>query len=233
MGIALELYTKDNNGYPYYVMPVSLPSGDDQWFLHWEQVLGPYWQHTGQGLSASPGVNAALTNMVFTCPGYKGVVLSGWGSDETWNWSYSYNAAGLWPFSDASGESYLGLSSMSVFPSATYSRQPLSSTRVVAPSEMFAMMDAQEGSFSQDGLNAFDWTCCNNYNPFAGCAGPSVNINTLQHGKLINIVYCDTHAASIPLVDAFNPTNSGSHWAIDHQPHPDLWHSYDDQPVGP
>jgi hypothetical protein len=50
-----------------------------------------------------------------------------------------------------------------------------------------------------------------------------VNINTLQHDKLINVVYCGAHAASLKLIEVFNPTNSASHWNIDNQAHPDLW----------
>ena len=95
---------------------------------------------------------------------------------------------------------------------------------------MFAMMDGEEGfNDASAGLDAPDFVSCNNYNPFktyqawTGISYPGVTINTLQHGKLINVVYCDAHVATLKLVDTFNPKISASHWNFDNQVHEELW----------
>ena len=236
MGISLELYVDDFKAYPYYVHPrfvgANSPSGQTGLWIRWAQVLRPYWQHEASDM------NQSLTNVVFNCPGYKGTVEASDGGGNFWLWSYAYNASGV--TQPDGGTEDLGLSSglSSTGCSTAYWNgtaqnlpRPLSGTQIVAPSEMVAITDAQEGGFigtgntsaTSMGMNAFDCVWCDRYNPLTDNQFPGVNINTLQHGKLFNVVYCDAHVAAVPLANLFDPTKSAVNWTFDHQPHPELW----------
>jgi prepilin-type N-terminal cleavage/methylation domain-containing protein len=224
MGIALELYVDDNKGYPYYLCPAY--PGNSELYTHWSQLLRPYWQHEAANTPES------LTNVVFNCPVYKGIVYAFDGQPGPWLSSYAYNATGVRYGDPYDPNDKLGLSSTGLFDDywAPYGGSgpppPWSGSKIVAPSEMFAMMDAQEGSWYPDSLNAYDYVYCNDYNPFAGhfpYPNVNLNVNTLQHGKFFNVVCCDAHVSAIPIVTLFNLTNSAAHWTIDRQPHPELW----------
>jgi prepilin-type N-terminal cleavage/methylation domain-containing protein/prepilin-type processing-associated H-X9-DG protein len=245
MAIGLEMYVEDFNAYPYYtyiatIDPNSSPQTQYYWD-HWESVLLPYWDRQngllvpnganfwGGTTAWAGGVKPQITNLVFNCPGYKGNPLGvpSQAEDMLWAWSYAYNVVGVnesTKFPDPT-HPFLGLSSTGLYQPepGDVDAPPVRATRIVAPGEMFAMMDAQEGFLSPTGLDASDFVGCNYYNPFTGWANPDVTINTLQHGKLINVVYCDAHAASLKLAEVFNPTNSAAHWNIDNKAHPELW----------
>jgi hypothetical protein len=224
MGIALELYVDDNGAYPYYMCPTYPDNPDLAYYTHWSQVLRPYWQHEAVFM-ADP-----MTNEVFNCPGYKGVTVGGDAGPTQWFWSYAYNAAGVRFGSLEDHVINLGLSSASIYDYWAYGAPgpppPWSATRIVAPSELFAIMDSQEGGLDSGGpggLDAIDWVYCNGYNPLAGESFANLSINVLQHGKFFNAVCCDAHVSAIPIATLFNLTNSAANWTIDHQPHPELW----------
>jgi prepilin-type processing-associated H-X9-DG protein len=45
----------------------------------------------------------------------------------------------------------------------------------------------------------------------------------VQHGKALNVAYCDAHVALVPANNLFNPTNTARNWNIDHMPHQEHW----------
>ena len=172
MGISLELYVDDNKAYPYFEYPhyigANPPSEQTAQWIHWEQVLRPYWQH------AVTDLNRPLTNVVFNCPGYKGTVQA---SDAPgfWLWSYAYNASGVTPL--AGGDVNMGLSSGLSSTGYSYAYwngttqnppRPLSGTQIVAPSELVAITDAQEGGFVGTGnASASRWASTRSIASFA------------------------------------------------------------------
>jgi prepilin-type N-terminal cleavage/methylation domain-containing protein len=211
MGIALHMYVDDTRVYPFL-------ASQDSRHLHWQEELRPYWRYD-------------WTNQAFNCPGYKGLIGPDPGDQADWCGSYAYNAQGVVGLDTAKS---LGLSSAGAFgTTAPLAPPPWSEAQIVAPSQMFAIMDAQEGtrqlgyigtSISADYLTARDWVYCSEYNPFvAGRAPAGVNLGNLQHGMLFNVVFPDTHVVAIPVVPLFDPTNTAPNWNIDHQPHPEYW----------
>ncbi len=210
MGIALHMYADDTKGYPYYFSPeTGLP--------HWQDKLRPYWQ-----------INR--TNAAFNCPGYKGLISNVQGVTGWWG-SYAYNALGVaGPADDQNNATdNMGLSSIGVYSYSPPPPSPRLESQVLGPSDMFAIMDAQEGTLVlTEGLagplTANDWVYCNGYNPLAGHGGAVLpTLSTLQHNKVFNVVFCDAHVTAIPIADLFNRTNTASKWTVDHQPHPELW----------
>ena len=108
---------------------------------------------------------------------------------------------------------------------------PWKDADVVAPSEMFAIMDTQEGEVPETNISPYtgwDWTWCDNFSPgvnrmMTAVGNGVINFNTLQHGKLFNVGFCDAHVSAIPIVKIFNPSTTARNWNVDHQPHPELW----------
>jgi prepilin-type processing-associated H-X9-DG protein len=110
---------------------------------------------------------------------------------------------------------------------------PRSEAQIVAPSELFAIMDTQariEPPFPFDQLNqvvsiyragpgwsGLDITGCFWYPNFPRRGSP------LQHGRAFNVLFCDGHVSAIKIAELFNPTNTAQNWNFDHQPHPEYW----------
>lgn len=64
--------------------------------------------------------------------------------------------------------------------------------------------------------------------------GPNVSIggglgekffafDAARHGKNYNQLFCDGRVAAMDPWVSFNPTNTGSMWNYDHEPHPEWW----------
>jgi prepilin-type N-terminal cleavage/methylation domain-containing protein/prepilin-type processing-associated H-X9-DG protein len=224
MGTALEMYAEDSKVYPYgsYFGPIFL--------VHWYDVIQPYYQ-------------LSWTNPAYHCPAYNGSIGNMF-PGITWGdryGSYSYNVFGadesvaFWP--------RLGLGVNNNMADLT-NTLPISESEVVAPSELFALMDAQEvapySPSMQDcmgsGLSGSFFTQCNGL--YSQSSGYVFNIGTeifytnkgsyfpIPHGKLFNVLYCDGHVSAIRASILFNQTNSARNWNFDNQPHEEEWNIY-------
>ena len=122
MGIALHMYVDDNKSYPYYFLTLAdNPPNPDR--IPWSFALQPYYR-------------LSWTNLDYHCPAYKGTISwpgPGPGYQSLWG-SYSYNESG------AATNSGFGLGSVSSVFTPNVS-PPHSEAQIVAPSEMFAIMD--------------------------------------------------------------------------------------------
>jgi prepilin-type processing-associated H-X9-DG protein len=45
----------------------------------------------------------------------------------------------------------------------------------------------------------------------------------IQHGKDLNVVFCDAHVAATPRTNIWNLPLSARHWNVDNQPHEEAW----------
>jgi prepilin-type N-terminal cleavage/methylation domain-containing protein/prepilin-type processing-associated H-X9-DG protein len=211
MGIALRMYVNDNNAYPYGIEPGedTITSGGD--VATWHRVLQPYYP-------------LPWTNSAYHCPVYSGALS--W--DIEYNdgggyfGSYSYNVYGA-----SSGDALLGLGvdEDNAFPNGT--PPPRSEAQVLAPSEMFAIMDTRESDPPQPaavmnvypwyggGWSGLDYTWC-----------PSRYVSPdfpIQHDNALNVLYCDGHVMPVRFSDLYNPEITARNWNIDNQPHPEFW----------
>jgi prepilin-type N-terminal cleavage/methylation domain-containing protein len=217
MGFALHMYVDDSKFYPAYTwIDSALLLGD----ARWSQAIQPYY-------------HLNWNNPAYHCPAYNGAVTP-WAPNispqEELLGSYSYNTAG----SSDTEVTDLGLGPF-------YSFSTHSEVQVVAPGEMFAIMDTAE--IFQDstvtsafptggGWNGFDNTGCFFGYPSSG-AGFANNHGVFDpkyvsafpdpHDKTLNVLSCDGHVAAIRISDLFNPTNTAPNWNFDHQPHPESW----------
>src|SRR5262245_1882159 len=113
IGLALMMYLGDYHHYPGVVPSSKMPSG------YWADYLIPY-------------SGSSWTNPLFRCPSYRGLTLAPKG--VLLMGSYGYNANGVqWWFSD------LGLSAINIHDGTTI---PMPENRIVNPSEMMAIGDA-------------------------------------------------------------------------------------------
>jgi prepilin-type N-terminal cleavage/methylation domain-containing protein len=193
-GIALEMYVDDTKVYPYYA--------DPQGLRHWEELLLPYDQ-------------IVWTNRASHCPSYIGMISSAPAVSDFVFESYSYNTSGA----AAKAYSPLGLG-IGLFPTVP----PHSQADVVAPSELFAIMDSRGGPYGLGGSQlfvGFDWTFCIP----TGAAGDTALQTPPQHGKYFNVESPDGHVASVLITNLFDPTKMARNWNVDHQPHPELWYA--------
>jgi prepilin-type processing-associated H-X9-DG protein len=214
MGFAFRMYADDNKVYPYY-SDYTKPNMAGKW----EMTIQPYYR-------------LDWTNQAYHCPAYVGPVTGLAGSvlnmdTDFWMGSYAYN---VW------GAANIGYSTLGVGveddPTIMQQRHdnPLpahTEAQVVAPSELFLVMDAR-GEVSSALLPFYGFS-------FAGldCAGciPTVGWGNevtgqqmpLQHGPRFNVLSCDGHVAPFEILDLFNRTNSARRWNIDNQPHRELW----------
>jgi prepilin-type processing-associated H-X9-DG protein len=119
-------------------------------------------------------------------------------------------------------------------------------TEIVAPSQLFAIMDTAPDwtmigqqppldnipssfiTFLGTGWSGWDTTglfvggyppnLVWNIGPF-----PFAGVFLPTHGKALNVLSCDGHVAAGRISDLFTPTISASDWNVDNQPHPELW----------
>jgi hypothetical protein len=157
--------------------------------------------------------------------------------------SYSYNVFGATEI-EANADPF----ALGVGWAAVGQVPPHSETQVVAPSELFALMDAkavfpysagiQYGiqDYIGSGRSGHPWTECNGlYAQSSGLASVMGDIGDafmysnkgfnlpIAHGQVFNVVCADGHVSAIPASLVFNLTNSAANWNVDHQPHPEFW----------
>jgi prepilin-type N-terminal cleavage/methylation domain-containing protein len=211
--LAMRMYVNDNKAYPYYSNPSSYnPSSGLSGQMEWPAALQPYYP-------------LYWTNQAYHCPGYNGII---WEQATLWEGSYSYNAWGA----SAPWTNDFGLGSVDSYGSNI---PPRSDAQVVAPSEMFTIMDSRGvphagvPGTSTTGWAGYDWTACIPTDTLAHAEaygdpyGGNMVATPPQHRTAFNVVSCDSHVAAVPLSDLFNATNTAVHWNFDHQPHPELW----------
>jgi prepilin-type processing-associated H-X9-DG protein len=121
--------------------------------------------------------------------------------------------------------------------------QPCSEAKVVAPAEMFAILDTAEiipynmatnvetsSGFTSigKGWSGPDWAACalilNSIN-FQGTysATTASGVQPIQHDNNRNALYCDGHAAAKRQVDLIDPRKTALNWNIDHKLHTEFW----------
>jgi len=220
MGMAMQMYVDDTKFYPYGAIfnpDFSQQDGLGPLVFYWYAVLQPYY-------------SLNWTNPAYHCPAYSGSILGGlYGS-------YSYNVFGAteWDIPWGGGLG-LGIGWLDLTPPP-----PHSDAQIVAPSETFALMDAQEvvpySPSIQDyigrGWSGLPSTECNGlYSQKSGFTDVASYTNQgscfpIPHGRLFNVIYCDGHISAIPASLLFNLTNSAANWNVDHQPHPEFWMAF-------
>jgi prepilin-type N-terminal cleavage/methylation domain-containing protein/prepilin-type processing-associated H-X9-DG protein len=199
MEIALQLYVGDFTAYPYYRMVAPSRS--------WYEELRPYYP-------------LEWTNRAFHCPAYRSPL--GPSADAGPNLqginygSYAYNARGA------------GLTNSSRGLGGWYgSVAAVRDSQVVAPSEMYAMMDAVGVLIGTNGSPLTLWVGLD----YTECNPIFLRNNVLnlspqrppQHGKSLNVAHCDGHVAPVPISVLFNPSYTAQNWNNDHQPHSEDW----------
>jgi len=189
LGKALALYVMDNQQhYPYTFYS---PDSDFHSIIRWETYIEPYYQVGWQG------------NRSCQCPSYdwNRVELRG-------GLAYGYNSFGTDFNGGRTDATFLGLGNWSeggLIP-------PISESRVLAPSEMYAIADSEIFGNNQAG-----W--------FGGdiIAPGLIPDSPERHGRGNNVVACDAHVALVPRTWLLNPTKSARSWNNDHEPHPETW----------
>jgi prepilin-type N-terminal cleavage/methylation domain-containing protein len=222
MGIALEMYAEDTKVYPMHYDGSENDGPNDG--PNWSAKLHQYYK-------------LAWATPSFHCPAYNGLISSepsGVGSFLIG--SYSYNVSGVASISELeniAAASRLGL--------GLFSEPPQPAAQVVAPSEMFALMDTQESlqpnaygtqlpnpgwSLIGPGWSGQDYAYCTFrgfFYPLPGSGRIAQGPTPIQHGTVFNVVFTDAHVAAVPSSDVFNPTNRARNWNVDHQPHREFW----------
>jgi prepilin-type N-terminal cleavage/methylation domain-containing protein len=233
IGIAGKSYETETGFFPWY----SDPNG-----VLWETELQPYDK-----------IN--WTNRAYQCPAYNGLIPTNWPVERFFGGgmasSYGYNVWGTTFGSiNLPNLSYtLGLGvnydlilaadmddgNMAWAPLHVQvdSIHPRTESQIVAPSDMFAFMDAQGGPWGNSWAG-WDWTM--------GAASGSAtdgyySLQTpQQHGGYFNVLSSDSHVAAVRVSDLFQyaeedvgggkpflPWKYARSWNIDHQPHPEAW----------
>jgi prepilin-type processing-associated H-X9-DG protein len=221
IGLALQTYVNDHgNAYPYYINHDAIiatgPRDVDGGEAYWWAKLAPYYP-------------VKWTNAAYHCPGYKGVIATGFEPGSKRNaafGSYAYNAYGVFkpgwgrPLQDPN----LGLGPaqrLAIAPKGVQTSSPAPEVRVKTPSDMLAVADSRflnpQVNGEPGGYDALEcgltWLGPTNWSAF----DPS------RHGRTYNVLFCDGHISGINPWVLFNPTNSARMWNCDHQPHPELW----------
>jgi prepilin-type N-terminal cleavage/methylation domain-containing protein/prepilin-type processing-associated H-X9-DG protein len=142
------------------------------------------------------------TNRVFHCPVYHGILSPAQGS-------YAYNDFGTG----------LGIRGSPEVHGLGWLESSRRESQIIAPAEMFAIMDARVFVLSSGIMEGVMWD---------SGAKPkfATGVNeqqTLRHGKGSDFLCCDGHVALIKRSYFMNPTNSWLNWNNDHQPHQETW----------
>jgi prepilin-type N-terminal cleavage/methylation domain-containing protein len=218
MGLAMRMYMNDFNAYPYYCgwgiydNDLGGPDGLTSHNIEWPIALQPYYP-------------LYWTNASYHCPAYTGQIYE---RSKVWWGSYSYNAwgtSGPWATLSVSNDFGLGVGTADVTANNGMTLPPRKDTQVVAPSEMFCLMDSRGGVtniISNSGFAGQDWAACIPSSPNQW-TGDTYIQNPPQHGNNFNVDCSDGHAESVRHSYLFDPTNSAPRWNFDHQPHPELW----------
>jgi prepilin-type N-terminal cleavage/methylation domain-containing protein/prepilin-type processing-associated H-X9-DG protein len=209
-GIALRLYLDDNNSrYPFYEALPDPNSFDAT--IHWPDALEPYYKLKWQ-------------DRVYHCPAYKGLIVAGTLTNRmgpiVGSYAYNRNGIGYPNGNDTDPGRFLGLSGVTNPGAPSLAVPAISESRVLFPSEMFAMADSRtttetDSADSPRQTLGFDYM-------FAGNAYAE-NVSSLSHPKGHNVVYCDGHVGFVKDPGFVDLTLSAVNYNNDHQPHAELW----------
>ncbi len=230
-GLAMQMYLGETRFYPYYQTPEG---------VQWEATLQPYYPSPVQNGNYVLGTQV---NMAYECPAYVSMVPANeFGEVIYEHWSYSYN---IWGSTHGSANvpnlDYclgLGIDATWLYqfiaeglgPQGTGNKNVSTKlparreTQVVAPSQLFALMDSRGGGVPwtgwdwNEGTPAYAYNSTDNYLSLA----PQP-----QHGKVSNVVFGDYHVEEVRLSYLYNVTNSAPHWNVDNKPHPESWVPWD------
>jgi prepilin-type N-terminal cleavage/methylation domain-containing protein/prepilin-type processing-associated H-X9-DG protein len=214
IGLALQMFVDDHgNAYPHYI-DYDVDPGDAQWWAKLAQYYPVKW-----------------TNAAYHCPGYRGVIASGFEPTSprhgTAFGSYAYNAFGVFRPGMGRGPKNpnLGLGpplKLGVSQGVVQTLTSVPENRVRVPSDMLAVADSRFLSLEVNGDpgGSDDLDCGLTWwfgPPNRSAFDPS------RHGRTYNVLFCDGHISGINPWVLFNPTNSARMWNCDHEPHPELW----------
>lgn len=210
LGIALLVYTYDNQSYPLYGrLPEVSEARGSKWY---DDIM--------------PKLKGGWENAVYKCPGYRGVVYD---CPPTLDGS-PYRSIGSYAYSGGSAcgmHQYLyGLGSKSYkgwgdnFGEMT----GVSESEVVNPSNMIALGDSISRTYDQDParvlVNGVDFLSRSmNIYYLPGVKGAQE-----RHRKMSNVTFADGHVETITFKKLFFDRNERSlrRWYTDNQPHDEL-----------
>ncbi len=210
IGLALTMYLGDYHHYPGVVPSTRMPGG------YWNDYLSPY-------------CGSRWTDPVFRCPSYRGLTIAPRGVLPLG--SYGYNANGVqWWFSD------LGLSAININDGSTI---PMPENRIVNPSDMVAMGDANyhwvprpvlsdlyrtNAPDSISGWSLLDLTAQRTMNaPGYPDRRRILGAGQRRHRGRSQVAFCDGHVESLLNRHLFSSSDPLlRRWNNDHQPHPEF-----------
>jgi prepilin-type N-terminal cleavage/methylation domain-containing protein/prepilin-type processing-associated H-X9-DG protein len=228
MGLGLQMYANDN----HQTFPPSwqLQGGPPQEEKDWNSVLAAY--------DKMPPTNATSH-----CPIYvqrKGAIISRW-QLSTVIGSYAINADGVGQGpANATERSLLGIA-----PATVAGNPPIRESKIIMPSEMFALGDTRQFNVPGGNQNAFI-----NYSMVTGQPGPSQTFSFGEiwlglfngyigadlggqgvysnefappHSQGYNVLNVDGHVATVSRRNMYYPPVAAPHWNNDNQPHQELW----------
>jgi len=219
MGLALQMFVNDHgNAYPYWIDhddissngPTNVNGGDANWWAK----LAPYYP-------------VKWTNTAYHCPGYRGVVASGFEPGSTRHaafGSYAYNGFGVFRAGWGPGPKNPNLGLGPPRRLGLQQLSPAPEVRVMVPSDMLAVADSRFLSPKINGEpGGVDLLECGlTWPPVLGPINRSA-FDPSRHGRTYNVLFCDGHIGGVNPWVLFNPTNSARMWNCDHEPHPELW----------
>jgi prepilin-type N-terminal cleavage/methylation domain-containing protein/prepilin-type processing-associated H-X9-DG protein len=233
MAIAMRLYTDDSGVYPcFFMQAAGAYTAEEQGkgFVHWVQEIAPYYK-------------LDWTNPAYHCPAYSGAILAPGLIDANTEstignlyGSYSYNLYGTSAPGTQDNPSYeLGVGVSPFFYNNGQAKvSARADSQVIAPAETYMLMDValtqtvanvKELGFST-GLYwlGSGWSGWDD----AGCYyGAFPALSPVQHGKNLNVGFCDGHVAPLRVSELFfNPLSNrvpSRNWNYDFQPHPESW----------
>ena len=222
MGLALQMFVNDHgNAYPLWIDhddisskgPSDVNGGDANWWAK----LAPYYP-------------VKWTNTAYHCPGYRGVIASGFEPASprhgTAFGSYAYNAFGVFRPGIRRGPQNpnlgLGPPLRVVSQGVVQTLSSVAEVRVRVPSDMLAVADSR---FLNSKINGDPGGSAALECGLTWWFGPPNRIafDPSRHGRTYNVLFCDGHISGVNPWVLFNPTNSARMWNCDHEPHPELW----------
>ena len=208
LGIALQGFTTENNGYPLYVSPRYSNGAFQGFSASWRSdIQNELYAHSLIDRLYPP-------ESVWHCPSaYYPASFSNGAHALGYN-DYGYNGFGVSAQTDVNS---LGLGGHHVWTSQYYPPPAVSESEVMISSEMMAIGDGfmGDGKIIQDGQPIL-WRT-SGVTDFLG----STKRAYARHQAHANVVFCDGHVESPTLQFLFEDTSDEalSRWNRDHQPH--------------